>query len=207
MKKTKNFSIWEALEFGWQTFFQNLNFYLMALIPLLIPLILFFLMPKFKYFPLPIYVKEATAIAFFLINMSYQYITLKIIRGDKDSISILPSLFTLIKYFVAMYLLYPLITFGGTLLLIIPGIIFSIKYSFAGLVILDKEKTAIWEAFKQSSNITYGCKWKIFFFDLLIGLSAILFILIPCFVIAYVYIYNNLLEQTRVLSQEKTNAI
>ncbi len=97
-------------------------------------------------------------------------------------------------------IIYTLITLAGFLLLIIPGIIFSIKYSFYNYFIIDKNLPAT-DSIRASGEITKGNKWNILLFGLLLGLVNILgflalflgvFVTIPLTWIANAYLYRKL---------------
>jgi len=60
-------------------------------------------------------------------------------------------------------------TFIGIIFLIIPGIIISIAWSFALLLVIDKGKNPS-EALALSNNITYGYKWRIFIINFIVSL-------------------------------------
>jgi len=62
-------------------------------------------------------------------------------------------------------ILYTLITLVGTILLIIPGIIWGIKFQFFGYFIVDKGLEPI-EALKRSAAITKGVRWSLLFLAL-----------------------------------------
>lgn len=91
------------------------------------------------------------------------------IDGQKTE---LEELFTNYKkawhYFLAS-LLVGLIVFAGFILLIVPGIIWALKYQFVPYLIVDKN-LGILEAMRESSRITTGFKWRLFLFNLLTGL-------------------------------------
>ena len=55
----------------------------------------------------------------------------------------------------------------GILFVIIPGIIISIAWSLATLLVIAKEMNPL-EALKESNKLTYGKKWKIFWADLIL---------------------------------------
>lgn len=97
-------------------------------------------------------------------------------------------------------ILYTLITFAGFLLLIVPGIIWGIKYRFYSYLILDKGMSAV-DALKESGRITQGEKMNIFLYCLaaaLVALAGILALLIglvvalPIIAIGFAYIYRRL---------------
>ena len=83
-----------------------------------------------------------------------------------------------------------------------PGIIWSLKYAFVRYFIVDKG-LSIKEAFLESSKITSGSKWNIFWLSILIAIINILGALafgvglllsIPITIMAYAYVYRKLLE-------------
>lgn len=121
-----------------------------------------------------------------------------------DLLSCLPLFF---KYLSAS-IVYILIVLSGIILLIVPGIIWSIKFSFFSYFIVDKGLGPI-EALKQSSVITNGVMRDLFLFWLLVsvincvGLLAFfvgLFVTIPITMIAIGYVYRKLLYQTETAS-------
>lgn len=76
-------------------------------------------------------------------------------------------------FYVLATLLYGLIIGVGTLLLIIPGIIFGLMFMFYGYVMVEKGLGPI-EALKESKRLTAGVKWDLFLFSLLaIGLNLL----------------------------------
>lgn len=75
-----------------------------------------------------------------------------------------------LPYFITG-LLYGLIVIGGLFLLIIPGVVWAVKYHFATYFVVDKE-TGIIEAFKKSGQITRGHKMDLLLFGLIsLGLN------------------------------------
>lgn len=95
-----------------------------------------------------------------------------LLKAADDEPVVFSDLFSGTDVFLAFLLgnlLYILVFFGGLLLLIIPGIIFSIKYSFFGYLIVD-QGMGVKESFSRSGNITYGYKWNLFVLGILAGL-------------------------------------
>ena len=74
---------------------------------------------------------------------------------------------------------------GGTLLLIIPGIIFSIWFCFTFMVIIFEEKRGV-NALKESNKLVAGRWWKIFFRLLIPGFFYGIFYIIIVNLIGYV---------------------
>jgi uncharacterized membrane protein len=97
-------------------------------------------------------------------------------------------------------ILYGLIVIGGILLLIVPGIYWAIKYQFVLQLIVDKKLSPV-EALKTSGTMTYGHKWWLLGFGIVLGLINIatiftlflgLIITIPVTVMAHMYVYRKL---------------
>jgi uncharacterized membrane protein len=107
--------------------------------------------------------------------------------------------------FLKTYLLYILIVIGGFILLIIPGIYWGIKYRFAPYLVVDKGLAPV-EALKQSAKITDGAMLSLLGFSVLMGLIILagitalfvgVFLAYPLVWIAEVFIYRDLLVQTK----------
>lgn len=108
-----------------------------------------------------------------------------------------------LKYFwkyLGTSILYVLIIYGGLILLIVPGIIWAIKYQFVYMLVVDKDMK-IWDAFKKSAEMTKGIKGKLLLYDIVfmlvyyVGLIALLvgvFVTGPIAMMAWVYIYRHL---------------
>ncbi|PIY16553.1 MAG: hypothetical protein COZ15_05435, partial [Elusimicrobia bacterium CG_4_10_14_3_um_filter_49_12_50_7] len=97
-------------------------------------------------------------------------------------------------------LLYGIMTFLGTLLLIVPGIILGIKFMFFSYFIVDKNAGII-ESLEKSAELTKGSKTNIFLLALLLWLinaaGALclgigLIITMPLSMTAVAYVYRKL---------------
>jgi uncharacterized membrane protein len=143
----------------------------------------------------------------YLIQMATQMglvrISLRLVDGQQPRYGELFGDLTTFGRYVAGNLLFLLIILGGLLLLVIPGIIWSVKYQFAPFLIVDRN-IGIKEAFHESAGITSGVKWELFVFFLmvvginLLGLMAFavgLLITLPATMIAYTFVYRKLLER------------
>ncbi|MBR2373182.1 MAG: DUF975 family protein [Lentisphaeria bacterium] len=60
-----------------------------------------------------------------------------------------------------------------SVLLIIPGIIAALRYSMTIYIMLDNPGLKAGEAMKQSCELVYGCKWKLFGYGILLSLLCI----------------------------------
>ncbi|MEK7569879.1 MAG: DUF975 family protein [Patescibacteria group bacterium] len=120
--------------------------------------------------------------------------------GKKQEFTVL---FTQLKHFWRILLgtlLLLLIIAGGLILLIVPGIIWALKYQFTIMLIVDKDMQ-IMDALRASGEMTKGIKWPLFVFGLaalgalalgLIALGVGVFVAVPVIWLAYVYVYRNL---------------
>jgi uncharacterized membrane protein len=102
--------------------------------------------------------------------------------------------------------LYGLIVFGGLLLLIVPGILWAVKFGYATFAVVDKKLDPI-EALRESSRLTKGERWHLLGFGLLvIGVNLLgtlafgigLLVTIPTTTLAAAYVFRRL--QARAMS-------
>lgn len=112
-----------------------------------------------------------------------------------------PELF--IKYLLASILM-GLIVFVGFLLLIVPGIIFSLMLAFTLYLVVDRNLGPI-NALKESRRLTRGNRWSLALLGLalvflnIVGLVALgigLFVTVPVSGLAMVHAYRTLQRNT-----------
>lgn len=105
----------------------------------------------------------------------------------------------IIPYIVASFI-YGVIVLVGMILLVVPGIIWGIKYRYFVYYMVDKNKGPI-DALKASAKITKGQKWNLFLLGLmLLGLNLLgacallvgLFLTIPATMMAEAYVFRKL---------------
>lgn len=202
----KKFSKGEAIKFGWDTMKKNLGFFIGVLIIIFLIFLPFNIISKQTQKDAPVIYIVVQIISYLLnlvISMGLIKISLKLCDNEKVKLG---DLFSSVKFFfeyLISSILYTLIIIGGTILLIVPGIIWAIKYQFYGYFIIEKGLSPV-EALKKSSAITKGAKWDLFIFNLLLilinlaGLLAMLvglFATIPTAIMATVFVYRKLLSQ------------
>jgi uncharacterized membrane protein len=108
-----------------------------------------------------------------LMMMGNIRITLKFVDGGKGVFSDLWADFGVVLDYLGASVLYMLIVAGGLILLIVPGIIWAIKFGYYGYFIIDRKSSAI-DALKQSSALTNGAKGGLFWFGLaMIGINIL----------------------------------
>jgi len=110
------------------------------------------------------------------LNISYIYIAL----SKKNNLSF-SEIFGVARKFFWKYLCLTIILVVFLIilyvLLIIPGIIFTVFWVFASFILI-KENTSAWEAMKRSKQIVKGRWWGVFGFGLLLVIIAIIVSLI-----------------------------
>ncbi len=127
---------------------------------------------------------------------------------DEEEVNI-SDLFLCYPYlvrFIVAQLLYVLIVMVGTILLVVPGIYFAIKFAFHPFIIVDEDVGAI-ESLKRSWAITTGSVWNLIllaiivmainFLGMLLLLIGMLFTY-PFSMVAAAYIYRQLSGHTGV---------
>ncbi len=133
-------------------------------------------------------------------------IMLRVVRGEETRVEDLFADPKLIPHYLVASLLYGLIIFAGFLLLIVPGVVWSIKYGMFGYFLVER-KAGIMDSFRQSAALTYGAKWQLFALALatmgivLLGLLAFfvgVFFALPLVSLANAYAYI-LLSRTAVM--------
>ena len=102
--------------------------------------------------------------------------------------------------FLLAQVLVGLIVAGGLILLVVPGVIWGLKFGYAGFLVADRKLDPI-EALKESSRLTQGRKGQLFVFALLmfgvnllgaIALGIGLLVTIPTTYIASAYVLRRL---------------
>ncbi len=206
----KTFSDGEAILFGWKTMKDNLGLFIGILITMILVNVLPDIMGEVieKKIPvLSIIIYVAFGILHLIITMGFLKIVLGFCDNEKPGFVELFSCYRLFFKYLFSTILYMLIVSGGLILLIVPGIIWSIKFQFYPYFIIDKGMGPV-EALKASASITQGAKWELLGFGLIIGIINLLgalclviglFATLPTTWVAYAFVYRKLLEQTEMV--------
>lgn len=209
MPSAEKFSIGEAIGFGWETFKKNYLLLIgLAAIDLVINSIPNMISDE------PSSQKNITGLIIWLVAVIVQIgvitISLKLIEGKKTGINDLFSNLRLYWRYLGGTILYGLIVIIGFILLIVPGIIWAIKYQFYGYLIIDKKMKPM-DALRKSAEITEGERWNLFilgfalFGVILLGVLALgigIFAALPVVWIAAAFIYRKLLKATKAPKEE-----
>lgn len=162
-----NFS--ECLKAGYKTVMDNKKF---AFVSVLILMVVSFLGDSNLYNINSFLFKFLIEVTFGIILLYLLFGIVKgglnIIDGKKADLEILTKTTStnLIGY-ILVSLLSSLIVFAGTLLLVIPGIYFALRFFFAETIFVDKGYP-VWKNFQESTKLTDGIKWQ------LLGLMVVL---------------------------------
>lgn len=196
------FSIEEALKFGWST--TKLNFSFLVKIILIVAvayLVSGITRDGFKDIPLlGFLITILFWILHIVLDIGLVKIALKFASSQKPNLEDLYNHYPLFWQYLAGSLLSGLIVIGGFILLIIPGIYFSVKLQFVQYLIVDEGLGPI-EAIQKSWKITEGSFWNLLLLDIILGVINVLGILalligllwtIPTTSIATAYVYRKL---------------
>ncbi len=203
----KKFVISDAVQFGWDITKSNIGFFIGLLIvagliqyvPDIVATIIEADAPV-----LSISIQIASFVLSVIIGMGLIKICLRFCDGEKGEFSDLFSCYPLFFKYLVGSILYGLIVAVGLILLIIPGIIWAIKFQFFDYLIVDKGLGPI-DALEKSSKITRGVKWDLFLFAILLGIINLmgflcllvgLFVTIPITMVAMAFVYRELLPET-----------
>jgi uncharacterized membrane protein len=141
----------------------------------------------------------------FLISMGVTNAFLSITRGKKITMETFTAMLPRTFNYLASQFLMVLIIMGGFLLLIVPGVMFSLKYMFTPYLVIDKNMGPI-EALKASAKLTDGIKWDLVGFVaatitlMYAGVLALLvglLVSVPVATISYVVLYNMLVSRKK----------
>lgn len=105
--------------------------------------------------------------------VGWYFLCLRVVRGDKARISDIFAAFSRFGRAWLTYFLLLLITLGGLFLLVIPGIIWALKYGRSQYAVMDRNLSAR-ESIRFSGKITKGHIGKLFG----VGVITLLFFLL-----------------------------
>ncbi len=132
------------------------------------------------------------------LGIGFMRMVISISDNDTTEFSTLFSGLDVFLSFVAVVILYTVIVMVGTLMLIVPGMIWGIQFMFAPFLVVDKKMGPI-EALKRSSEMTYGMKWDLFAFQVMTSqvltlatyaLLLPLLVALPVVMVAYAGLYR-----------------
>ena len=135
-----------------------------------------------------------------IIRIGYTKIFLRIHDGESPKFVDIFQEYRIFWRYLGVSILVGLTVAGGLILLIIPGIIWLVRFSFSPIIIIDNKVSPV-AAMKESYAITKGSFWKILLFWIVIGLINLLgliffgiglLITVPVSTFASIYVYREL---------------
>lgn len=214
----KGFSISDAIKGGWNAMTEHIWFFIGFLILTLLFQSLPYIGLSLAGYPMTDHADIPTGISIVvtvvhwvlmaLISMGLIKVSLDLSVQAKPKWSSLVTCFPLVIKFIIGEFLYLIVTTVGLILLIIPGVIWGLKYLFFGYFIVDKGVGPL-QAFEMSSKLTAGAKWDLLGFVIvgwiitLLGLLCLgvgLFAAIPTVLVAKALIYRKLSFATAMIS-------
>lgn len=157
----------------------------------------------------------AVIILSLMIKIGYTKFALAMHDGEVMPVKGIFDAYGVFWKYIGVSILQGLIILGGMILLIVPGIVWAIKYSFAPLIVIDT-KAGIKASLKESGNITNGAKWKLLGFYIVLGLiNMVGYILlglgllasIPLSTLAYIHVYRKLSQKNAAVSAPAEPAV
>ncbi len=211
------FSIKEAISFGWHKVKDNLwkvvGIMVVSLIPSVVSQIFGAIMEHTESTILTILLALcwiAVYVVSFIVGIALMKLMLRIHDGEMPSPKELFSTYGVFWKYIGVNIIYGLIVIGGFILLIVPGVIWCIKYSFAPILVIDKKMRPM-EAIRESGRLTAGSKGKVFLFGIVSMLVVMLgyialfvgsLVSIPVSMLAWVHVYRSLESEKGLLNNE-----
>jgi uncharacterized membrane protein len=140
------------------------------------------------------------AIFMIIIRIGYNKIFLRIHDGESPKFVEIFQEYRIFWRYLSVSILFPLAVLGGFILLVIPGIIWAVRFSFSPLIVIDTKIGPV-ASMKESYAITKGYFLHLLFFW--IALAAInflgliffgigLLVTIPVTTLAAIHVYREL---------------
>jgi len=210
----QKFSMKEAIGLGWTTIKNNIGFFVGLLVVAGLCHAIPNIIQELTKETMPILSAVIGLLAWILqslIALGLIKISLHFCDNESSKISELFSCLPLLVNYLISSILYFLMVFIGIILLIVPGIIVSIRFQFFGYFIVDEEAGPI-EALKKSFAMTRGTALWLLLFGLLVGLINLvgalaliigLFVTVPIGMIAYASVYRKLKGTPQVVIEKE----
>lgn len=202
------FSIKESLSVGWNLMKRNFLLFFYVLLTLLG---LQVLVNISEHTDPGLVIAVVVIVISMMLKLGLIRITLDLVDGKRANYKQLFSQPNLFPDYLIATILYFLIVIGGLILLIIPGIIWGLRYSLFEYYIVDKKMKPM-DALRASAKATHGHKWTLLWFYLtLIGVNILgflalivgLFATIPTSEVAGAWVYRRLDAGTAVKRRAK----
>jgi hypothetical protein len=203
----KDFSIEEALQYGWGVMKANIWFFVGVLVVAWaiagVPHIIANILQK-ESSGLALLFRIIGWVADIIVSIGLITIALRFLDSQQPKFEDLFSFQPFFWKYLGASLLTGLVVWAGFLLLIVPGIYWALKFQFFGYFVVEQGCDPV-EAMRRSSRITHTVKWKLLGFGIVLALINVvgavcllvgLFVTVPVTMLAYASVYRKLLAQT-----------
>jgi len=209
----KYFNFSDVLSYGWGVMKANLWFFvglgflylIISIVPDIARGVLKTLhLPKASDTTLEILLQVLELVINIVLAIGLIKIALSFCDEQKPPVATLFDAWDCFWRYVGAAILYGLIIIVGLILLIVPGIVWSIKFGLCFYFVIDEGLGPI-QALKASSRTTMSVKWRLFGFGIVCGLINLLgllclivgiFATYPTVLVATALVYRQLLAQT-----------
>ncbi|MEX0587180.1 MAG: DUF975 family protein [Patescibacteria group bacterium] len=206
MNPKKDFSISEALAFGWdvtqKNFFLILSLLVVAFLgPSLVSKLAGLVRDTFPIFALLL--DLGGWVLGVILQIGLVNVSLKFADGKKPRMADLFSTYPMFFNYLLASIIYGLIVLAGTILLIVPGVVWAIQF-WPYVYVLVGKKVGVLESLDRSSKMTAGVKGQLFLFLLaLLGINLLgalalavgLLVSIPVTMVASAWVYRRLSDR------------
>ena len=180
------FSIKDAIKYGWNKSKEHMELVLFSTF-----LVLAVASLKFS-------VLWFIGIIFLIIlKIGYTKLFLRMYDGENPKLAEIFQEYKTFWRYLGASILFPIVVLLGLILIIIPGFIWAVRFSFSTLIVIDT-KTGPIASMKESYAITKGNFWHLFLFwiaiiginllgAILLGIGLLVSIPVSTFAIIYVY--------------------
>jgi uncharacterized membrane protein len=206
---SESFSIESAFKDGWELFKSKFAFLLgLGAVVFLSSVAIQYVETMLTDSMTPILALVVMAVAYVIntiISMGALYLIIQVARRKEVSYADVFTPANSVVQYVFATLLVGIIVVIGLILLIVPGILWAIKYTFVPYLVVDKGMTAL-QAMEASDKMTKDDKMSIFLFWIvsmiinvlgMIPLGLGLIITIPVSMLAYARMYDSMLAKLK----------
>lgn len=206
-----SFSVGEAFRFGWDTFKRHLGLSIGVVVAGIVPLMLLNALASASE-ERSRFLSVVFGLVAAIVRVLWGFVLLRLGLALFDGRSLagrttrelLPDGQTFVTYLVVS-ILYSLLVAAGLIVFVIPGLYLAVRYGFCEFFVADGRAAGVGDAFRKSSDITRGERWRLFGLELaLLVLNVLgamffgfgLLLTIPLSIFAMVMVYRRLAART-----------